>query len=236
MSRPTAPILITGASQRVGLYCADRLLDDGQPVIISYRTERDGVRHLRQRGAVTLQADFSSEAGILAFIDSLKACTDSLRAIIHNASDWLTEAPGQEAEAFQRMFSVHMLAPYLINLQCEELLRRSSPADIIHLSDDVARKGSEKRIAYCASKAGLDNLTLSFAARFAPHIKVNGIAPALVMFNADDDDAYRKKTLAKSALGIEPGPQVVYQGLRYLLDNSYVTGTTLTLNGGRHLK
>ncbi|MDH4652470.1 MULTISPECIES: dihydromonapterin reductase [unclassified Pseudomonas] len=236
MSRPTAPILITGASQRIGLYCAERLLDDGQPVIISYRTERDGVRHLRQRGAVTLQADFASEVGILAFIDSLKACTNSLRAIIHNASEWLTEAPGHEAEAFQRMFSVHMLAPYLINLQCEELLRRSSPADIIHLSDDVARRGSEKRIAYCASKAGLDNLTLSFAARFAPHIKVNGIAPALVMFNADDDDAYRKKTLAKSALGIEPGPQVVYQGLRYLLDNSYVTGTTLTLNGGRHLK
>ncbi|AOE87312.1 dihydromonapterin reductase [Pseudomonas sp. TCU-HL1] len=236
MSRPAAPILITGASQRIGLYCAERLLDDGQPVIISYRTERDGVQHLRQRGALALQADFSHEAGILAFIDELKGSTDSLRAIVHNASDWLTEAPGQEADAFKRMFSVHMLAPYLINLHCEELLRRSSPADIIHLSDDVARKGSEKRIAYCASKAGLDNLTLSFAARFAPHIKVNGIAPALVMFNADDDDAYRKKTLAKSALGIEPGPQVVYQGLRYLLDNAYVTGTTLTLNGGRHLK
>ncbi|MCO6059932.1 dihydromonapterin reductase [Pseudomonas sp. MOB-449] len=236
MSRPAAPILITGASQRVGLYCAERLLDEGQPVIISYRTERDGVQRLRQRGALALQADFSNEAGILAFIDELKGSTDSLRAIVHNASDWLTEAPGQEADAFTRMFSVHMLAPYLINLHCEELLRRSSPADIIHLSDDVARKGSEKRIAYCASKAGLDNLTLSFAARFAPHIKVNGIAPALVMFNADDDDAYRKKTLAKSALGIEPGPQVVYQGLRYLLDNTYVTGTTLTLNGGRHLK
>ncbi|NWL78429.1 dihydromonapterin reductase [Pseudomonas taiwanensis] len=236
MSRPAAPILITGASQRVGLYCAERLLDEGQPVIISYRTERDGVQHLRERGALALQADFSSEAGILAFIAELKGCTDGLRAIVHNASDWLTEAPGHEAEAFQRMFSVHMLAPYLINLHCEELLRRSSPADIIHLSDDVARRGSEKRIAYCASKAGLDNLTLSFASRFAPYIKVNGIAPALVMFNADDDDAYRKKTLAKSALGIEPGPQVVYQGLRYLLDNPYVTGTTLTLNGGRHLK
>ncbi|MFG5863914.1 dihydromonapterin reductase [Metapseudomonas sp. CR1201] len=235
MSRP-APILITGASQRVGLYCAERLLDEGQPVIISYRTERDGVRLLRERGATALAADFSSEAGILAFIEALKGCTDRLRAIVHNASDWLTETPGHEADAFQRMFSVHMLAPYLINLHCEELLRRSSPADIIHLSDDVARKGSANRVAYCASKAGLDNLTLSFAARFAPDIKVNGIAPALVMFNAEDDDAYRKKTLAKSALGIEPGPQVVYQALRYLLDNSYVTGTTLTLNGGRHLK
>lgn len=236
MSPSAAPILITGASQRVGLHCAGRLLDDGQPVIISYRTERDGVHRLRERGACVIAADFSDEAGILAFIERLKAATPRLRAIVHNASDWLTEAPGHEAGAFQRMFSVHMLAPYLINLHAEPLLRHGGPADIVHISDDVARKGSEKRIAYCASKAGLDNLTLSFAARYAPAIKVNGIAPALVMFNDNDDAAYREKTLAKSALGIEPGAEVVYQGLRYLLDNPYVTGTTLTLNGGRHLK
>lgn len=56
------------------------------------------------------------------------------------------------------------------------------------------------------------------------------------MFNAGDDEAYRAKALEKSALGIEPGPQAFYQSLRYLLDNPYLTGTTLTLNGGRHLK
>ena len=56
------------------------------------------------------------------------------------------------------------------------------------------------------------------------------------MFNPDDDAAYRTKALAKSVLGIEPGAEVIYQGLRYLLDNPYVTGTTLTVNGGRHLK
>ena len=129
-----------------------------------------------------------------------------------------------------------MLAPYLINLHCSELLERSNPADIVHISDDVTRKGSSKHIAYCATKAGLDSLTLSFAAKLAPRIKVNGIAPALLMFNPDDDAAYRTKALAKSALGIEPGPQVIYHSLRYLLDNPYVTGTTLTVNGGRHLK
>ena len=42
-----APILITGASQRIGLHCAERLLDDGYPVIISYRRERDSVARLR---------------------------------------------------------------------------------------------------------------------------------------------------------------------------------------------
>lgn len=236
MSASAAPVLITGASQRIGLYCAERLLADGHPLIVSYRREREGLRRLRERGALTLPADFSSEAGILAFIAELKTHTDSLRAIVHNASEWLRETPGDEAAAFQRLFSVHMLAPYLINLHCAELLRRSTPADIVHISDDVARKGSAKRPAYCASKAGLDNLTLSFAAKFAPQIKVNGIAPALILFNPEDDADYRAKTLEKSALGIEPGPQVIYQSLRYLLDNPYVTGTTLTVNGGRHLK
>lgn len=235
MSGSTAPILITGAGQRLGLHCAERLLDDGQPLIFTYRSEREGVQRLRQRGACAIHADFSSEAGILAFVEQLKGHTNSLRAIVHNASDWEAETPGHEAEVFQRMVSVHMLAPYLINLHCEALLRRSKPADIIHIGDDVTRSGSAKRPAYCASKAGLDSLTLSFAARFAPAIKVNGIAPALIQFNPGDSAEYRAKRLAESALGIEPGAEVIYQSLRYLLDNPYVTGTTLTVNGGRHL-
>lgn len=232
----SAPILITGAGQRVGLHCAERLLADGHRLIFSYRTPREGVERLQSLGAEAIAADFSSEAGILDFITALKARTDSLRAIVHNASDWHDEQAGGEAQLFQRMFSVHMLAPYLINLHAEPLLRRSPRADIVHISDDVTRKGSAKHMAYCASKAGLENLTLSFAARLAPHVKVNGIAPALLMFNDEDDAEYRHRTLAKSALGIEPGPEVVYQSLRYLLDNTYVTGTTLSVNGGRHLR
>ncbi|EFQ61338.1 oxidoreductase, short chain dehydrogenase/reductase family [Pseudomonas fluorescens WH6] len=236
MTATNAPILITGAGQRVGLHCALRLLDEGQPVIFSYRSERRGVQALRERGAIGIFADLSSEAGILAFIAELNTHAQSLRAIIHNASAWVAETPGDESRAFTDMFSVHMLAPYLINLHCSPLLQRSSPADIVHISDDVVRKGSRQHIAYCATKAGLDSLTLSFAAQFAPRIKVNGIAPAMVMFNEDDDAAYRAKVLAKSALGIEPGPEVIYQSVRYLLDNPYVTGTTLTVNGGRHIK
>ena len=236
MASSLAPVLITGASQRVGLHCAERLLGEGQPVIVTYRSERPGVQALRDLGAIGVYADFSSEAGILTFISELRTHTESLRAIIHNASEWLAETPDTDAQAFTRMFSVHMLAPYLINLHCADLLERSSPADIVHISDDVTRKGSSNHIGYCASKAGLDSLTLSFAAKYAPAIKVNGIAPALLLFNPDDDAAYRAKALAKSALGIEPGSEVIYQSLRYLLDNPYVTGTTLTVNGGRHVK
>ncbi|WP_263145243.1 dihydromonapterin reductase [Pseudomonas sp. RIT-PI-AD] len=236
MNAALAPILITGAGRRIGLHCAERLLDDGHPLILSYRRDNPELARLRERGALTLKAELADERGILAFIEAVKAHTGRLRAIVHNASEWRAERSGHEAEDFQRMVGVHMLAPYLINLHCADLLRASQPADIVHIGDDVARKGSARHIAYCASKAGLDSLTLSFAARYAPRIKVNGIAPALILFNPDDDATYREKTLAKSALGFEPGAQVIYQSLRYLLDNPYVTGTTLTVNGGRHLK
>lgn len=234
-----APILITGGAQRLGRHCAERLLDDGHPLIVSYRRERPELDALRSRGVVTLPADFGSEAGILDFIARLKAETSSLRAIVHNASDWAPDDAGPEAGAtFERLFRVHMQAPYLINLHGRELLEacREPQRDIVHMTDYVVQKGSRKHAAYAATKAGLDNLTRSFAAMYAPSIQVNAIAPALIMLDEDDDEAYVEKAKAKSAMAMVPGPGVIYQSLRYLLDNRYVTGVTLPVDGGRHLR
>ena len=234
-----SPILITGGAQRLGRHCAERLVQDGQPVIISYRRERPELEAMRERGIVTLQADFSSEDGILDFLERLKDETDALRAIVHNASDWAPDSDGEDAgAAFERLFRIHMLAPYLINLHAKPLLDACSEPqrDIVHMTDYVVQKGSRKHAAYAATKAGLDNLTLSFAARYAPEIQVNAIAPALIMLNQGDDEAYAAKARAKSAMDMVPGPGVIYQSLRYLLDNRYVTGTTLAVDGGRHLR
>lgn len=234
-----SPILITGGVQRLGRYCTERLLDDGHPLIVSYRRERPEVETLRARGVVALPADFSSEAGILEFISRVKETTGSLRAIIHNASDWALDVEGEEAGAnFERLFRVHMQAPYLINLHCRALLEACGEPqrDIVHMTDYVVRKGSQRHIAYAATKAGLDNLTLSFAAKYAPSIQVNAIAPSLIMLGENDDEEYAKRAREKSAMSMIPGPGVIYQSLRYLLDNRYVTGVTLPVDGGRHLR
>ena len=87
----SAPVLITGASQRVGLAIALDLLNKGYSVIVTYRTHKDAVEQLQQAGAVTIQADFSTDDGISRCIDAIKAQTKSLRAIIHNASEWNSE-------------------------------------------------------------------------------------------------------------------------------------------------
>ncbi len=232
----SSTIVITGAGQRVGLALARDLHQQGFNLIVSYRTEREGVQALRELGICCIQADFATQSGIAGFIDQVKANTSELRAIIHNASDWAAEKDNHDLGALMnQMMQIHVQAPYQLNHALIPLLQTSERADIIHFTDYVADKGSQKHMAYAASKAALANLTLSFAAKLAPKVKVNSIAPALLMFNQGDDDAYKAKALAKSLMGLAPGEQEAVATVNYLLQSQYITGRTLHLDGGRHL-
>ncbi|MEG3767026.1 dihydromonapterin reductase [Alteromonas sp. 14N.309.X.WAT.G.H12] len=232
------PVLITGASQRVGLAVATDLLNKGYSVIITYRTHKTAVDTLRDAGAITIQADFSTDQGVKRCIESIKSHTQALRGIIHNASLWDSEKHTNNYSAlFDSMMQIHAKAPYLLNMGLKDLLTRDGTlADIIHITDFVQDSGSDKHIAYAASKAALHNLTLSFAKLLAPTVKVNTLAPALLMFNDNDDASYKDKALNKSLMACEPGAIAAVEAVNYLLNSTYVTGETLQVNGGRHLK
>ncbi len=235
----SSPVLLTGGAQRLGLYNAQRLLDGGQQVIVSYRTRHAAVDDLERRGAAVLNGDFATVDGIEQFIASLLQTTDRLRAIVHNASAWMNDAAVHaNPAAFTELVNVHMLAPFMINSRCADLLlheRGHDMRDIVHMTDYAIQKGSAKRAAYVATKAGLESMTRSFAKRFAPDIKVNAIAPALIKFNPGDSPAYRHSALRKSAMGIEPAEDVVWQTLRFILGNKFLTGAVIPMDGGRHL-
>lgn len=253
-------ILLTGGAQRVGLYCAQALQQAGYQLIICYRTEHPAVAQLRQAGVICFAADLTSLTAIAQLVADVHAVTPRLRAIIHNASAWqkdrplVTSAGGDastdptallqqlkaDAAVFDTMQHIHSRAAYLLNRALLPLLQAQTAAggqaDIIHLTDFVASVGSEKHQAYAASKAALENLTLSLARQLAPSIKVNAIAPALLMFNAGDSPEYQQQALAKSLLGVAPGPQEVLSTLLYLLQSHYITGRVLALDGGRQLR
>lgn len=233
-------MIITGGAQRLGLATACALQKKGYPVVITYRKYRPELDALRRKGIETLRADFGEEGGARRLARELCNRYSSLRAIIHNASEWLAEGTEQsDASIMQRMLNTHVMAPYLINQDCGQLLERYGQehgyADVIHMSDYVAATGSRKHIAYAASKAALDNLTLSYASKFAPWVKVNSIAPALLMFNQGDPEAYRQQALKKSLLGIVPGAAEGVSTIEYILDSRFLTGKTIALDGGRHL-
>ena len=233
------PILVTGGGRRIGLAIAWHFLNQKQPVIVSYRTHYPAIDGLTQAGALCIQADFSTDEGILAFADTVKACASGLRAIVHNASAWMAEKPGTPlSDVLACMMQIHVNAPYLLNHALEGMLRGHGHAasDIIHFTDYVVEKGSDKHIAYAASKAALDNMTRSFARKLAPEVKVNAIAPSLILFNEADDAEYRQQALNKSLMKTAPGEKEVIDLIDYLLTSCFVTGRSFAVDGGRHLR
>ncbi|MCV6613311.1 MAG: dihydromonapterin reductase [Amphritea sp.] len=231
-------ILITGVAKRVGFAIAVNLLEQGYNVVGTYRTQRPQLQQLEDLGARLHQVDLYDNSSIQDLIGVIQRDHSALRGIIHNASDWLPDNSDLPAdEIFRRMMQVHASAPYQINLALQPLLETQiGGADIIHLTDYVAEKGSAKHIAYAASKAALQNMTLSFAARMAPSVQVNAIAPSLIAFNPDDSAEYKRKALNKSVLKTEPGFGEVVNAINYLLDGIYMTGRTIELDGGRHIR
>tara|TARA_B100000809_G_scaffold132562_1_gene130358 strand:- start:1439 stop:2146 length:708 start_codon:yes stop_codon:yes gene_type:complete len=229
-------ILITGVGQRIGLHLANALLDRGYHIIGTFRKDRPALADLRKRGAMLYPCDFYQPEAVHQLLEQINSNYTKLRAIIHNASDWLTDT-GVEPDILQKMMQVHVYAPYHINRALAPMLinDQGDATDIIHFSDYVASTGSAKHSAYAASKAALENLTLSMASTWAPNIKVNAIAPALIKFNPGDSDAYRAKTLKKSLLPREGGYKEVEVSVNFLLQSNYITGRVLPLDGGRHL-
>lgn len=233
-------ILITGVGQRIGFYLATLLADSGYQVVGTYRRNRESLESLRDKGVILYQVDFYDSGQIDVLNQALLARLTSLRAIIHNASEWLSEkeqASESPAEIIEKMMRVHVHAPYLINLALSPLLKNNDSefSDIIHFSDYVASTGSPKHLAYAASKAALSNLTLSFASALAPRIKVNAIAPGLILFNENDELAYKAKTLKKALIQREGGVEEIAHAVLYLLNSRFVTGRVLPVDGGRHL-
>ncbi|WP_028485848.1 dihydromonapterin reductase [Thiomicrorhabdus chilensis] len=235
-------ILITGAGQRIGLFLAKQFLEQGQyPVVFTYRTRHAAVSELESMGALGFQVDFTQPETVSTFLNELKEKVGSLRALIHNASIWANDAMVDEnSDLYTAMFQLHVEVPYRLNIALRPFLEasRSPMKDIICLSDSSAGLTSVPHgdySAYLASKAALQSLSRSFAQKFAPAIKVNDIAPGLIIFNEHDSEAYKEQRLQRSLLGIEPGAQVIWQAVQYLLNSAYTTGVSLPVDGGRKI-
>ncbi len=234
-------ILITGVGKRLGFALAQQLLSDGYKVVGTYRSDYPQLQMLRDSGADLQQVDFYQQSSLDGFLHYVAQEYKTLRAVIHNASDWKPENKNNPSEnasqIMHQMMTIHATVPYLFNLTLkDQLMSGDKTSDIIHISDYVAEKGSKKHIAYAASKAALNNLTLSFSAMLAPKVKVNTVSPAMIKFNEHDDETYKTKALQKALIPTEAGFEEIIDGIKFVLASHYMTGRTLHLDGGRHLK
>jgi dihydromonapterin reductase/dihydrofolate reductase len=232
-------VLITGAGRRVGLHLAERMLGRGRPVIAHYRTWTEGVARLQARGALCVAGDLATEAGANHLIASVRGTTSSLRAIVHNASECAATSQGidEALSQFDLFYAIHMRLPFILNLAFTDLLKNCSEkrADIVHITDIYADNPNPVFGLYCATKAGLQNLSLSFAKQLAPKVKVNVVQPGPVLFKEWHSPRARERVLRETLLGEEGGVEAIGLAVEAILANHYQTGAVIAVDGGRRV-
>ncbi len=232
-------VLVTGAAHRVGLAVALHLHEAGYRVLAHVHHERPEMVALRERGITILSADFADVASVQSLADQIAAQCSSLRGIVHNASAFAKTAPDMSTALvqFEQFFAVHMRAPWLLNTLLTPQLQActAAHADVVHITDIYADNPNPLFDVYCASKAGLANLSLSFAKKLAPKVKVNAIQPGPILFKDWHSEATKAAVLGETLLGREGGAEAIALAVASVFANPYQTGAVIAVDGGRRL-
>lgn len=182
--------VVTGSSSGIGAATVLRFAREGWNVAINFSRDPAPAEAVaaqcREAGADVLvrQADVSDDAACRAFAAAVEARWGRCDALVNNAGTTkfvdLKNLDGLQAEDFQRIFSVNVVAPYQMARAFAPLLRRQPGSGIVNVSSVASMLGRGSSIAYAASKGALNTLTLSLARALGPEIRVNAVAPGMV--------------------------------------------------------
>ena len=228
--------LVTGCGRRLGFYLCEQLVAAGWQVMGSYRSERPELATLAALGVELVQADFGREEDVGKLIDVLAAHQD-LALVIHNASAFEPQAtdPAAQLAQFEQFYRVHMAAPFQLNRALALQIASNPNASIIHITDIYIHAPAPRFASYVATKAGAHSLAMSFARELAPTVRVNTIEPGPILFLDEHDESWRQQVLAKTPLAREGGLEPIWQAVQLLVGNSYMTGASIKVDGGRAL-
>jgi len=221
--------IVTGASKRVGRIIAEALLADGWAVLAHVHHDNDEV----PAGAARVAADLA-DPDCAERIFAAAAGLGPVRLLVNNAARFAADGLGAfDPTQLDAHIAVNLRAPILLT---EALAARHGGGDalIVNLLDAKLAAPNPDFLSYTLSKQALAGFTeLAARALAGKAIRVNGIAPALMLRSPGQDEANFAATHAFNPLGrgVEPGDVVA--ALRYLIDAAAVTGQVLTIDGGQ---
>ncbi|MGX5913636.1 SDR family oxidoreductase [Aliidiomarina sp. Khilg15.8] len=236
----TQPVaLITGAGRRLGLHMTKSLLNRGWRVVVFTREYRGDLAAIDSTALTCIEVDASDDDSVTKGIDYIKFEYDALDLIIHNASVY--EADDKHAHDqlafYDLLYQVHMKLPARLNHELGPLLAKSTSqhGNLIHITDIYVDNPNADYALYCSTKAASENLMKSFAKRLAPRVRVNAIQPGPVKFLPEHSSAEQDQVLSETLLAVEGGFEALEKAIYAILDNHYMTGSVIRVDGGRSL-
>ncbi|MCF6287947.1 MAG: pteridine reductase [Proteobacteria bacterium] len=236
-------MLITGAAQRIGAYIAQAAHADGYNIVMHYRRSVKQTQELqtqlnnkRNKSCISVQADFDTENDYQQIIDSIIQKFGRLDVLVNNASEFFpTQLSELSSNDYEKLFNSNVKGPLFLSKACYPLLKKAH-GTIINLVDIHADKPLKNYPVYSMAKAANKMMVKALAKEYAPEVRVNGISPGCIMWPEDDLSAQNKATiLTRIALGVHGNQENIYQTVKYLMVNNYITGHVINVDGGRSL-
>jgi len=225
MTKPLA--IVTGGGKRVGAHLVERLLEAGWAVLAHVHEEEDAV----PAGADKVAADLSApDCGRVI----LAACARPPRLLVNCAARFAPDdlMHFDPAELTKHM-AVNVAAPALLT-QAFAAAGGDGDRLVVNILDAKLKALNPDFLSYTLSKAALGTLTeLAARALAEAKIRVNGIAPSLMLHSAGQSEENYRKAHTHNPLERGVDPEHVWQALRFLLDSPVVTGEVLTLDSGQ---
>jgi 3-oxoacyl-[acyl-carrier protein] reductase len=237
--RPQGCALVTGSSRGIGAATAKRLAADGWPVRVNYRSDEEGARRVAAEidGAGGTATVVQGDVGVGEQVDALLEPGEDgpVLVLVNNAGirrDGLS--PQIEDDQWQQVIDVNLTGTFRATRAALPHMLRARFGRVVNVSSVVGLHANPGQANYAASKAGVIGFTKTVAAEVARRgVTVNAVVPGLIA--TDLAEEVLEGDLAKAIPARRIGtPEEVAACIRFLVsdDASYVTGTTLTVDGG----
>jgi pteridine reductase len=237
--------LVTGSGKRrVGWHVAEALAERGYALAVHYRSSaaeaEETVASFRARGrdAVALQADLTDERSVRGLIDRALARFGRLDVLVNCAAAWQSKRLEDVTAADVRhYFETNTLGTFLCSQQAGlAMVRQPEGGCIVTLGDWAVARPYLHYAAYFPSKGAIPTLTRCLAVELGtrnPAVRVNCILPGPVLLPPDLPEGERRQALEATLVKREGRPENIAQAVLFFLDNDFVTGVCLPVDGGR---
>jgi NAD(P)-dependent dehydrogenase (short-subunit alcohol dehydrogenase family) len=233
--------LITGGARRVGRSISTALANAGCHLAIHYHQSAqeaaDLVQAAREMGlrADSAQADLRQPGEIDALFAAIERKFGQLDILVNSAAEMqVQDLLAASVDEWEQAMDLNLRAPFLC-VQHAARLMNAQGGNIVNVSDIGARKTWTRFPLYSISKAGLEMLTRLAARALGPSIRVNAVAPGLVLRSPETDPEQWERLYQALPLGRPGTPEDVARAVVFLCRNDFITGETITVDGGRQL-
>jgi NAD(P)-dependent dehydrogenase (short-subunit alcohol dehydrogenase family) len=231
--------LITGGGARLGKAMALALAEMGYDIAIHYNHSRDesektaGEIKALGRSCEIFQANLVKMKEVRTLVPRVFKAFPGCSVLVNSASVFENIDFGEVTEeTFDRDMTINFKAPFFLSQDFGAL---ASAELIVNMLDSRITKHDTSHFVYNISKKALRDFTLMAARALGPKVRVNGICPGPVLPPPGKGEDYLIRISQDTPIGKPGSPDYITTALKYIIENTYITGECLFVDGGQHL-